>query len=272
MIDRAAQDGADLICMPEIFAMRHLSTEQAVEQAEPIPGTTTDAIGDAARRNGCYAIATTVEEHRGRAYNTSALIDRAGEVVGVYRKMFPTIGEMEAGITPGTEAPVFEADFGRVGMAICWDLHFLELGRGLAERGAQVICWSSMYQGGFQLKVWAYLFGCYMMSSWGGNISEIVDMNGYTLAATNYGYPIASADVNFDREVFVRCTNLEKMNAVREKYGAGIDLELMHAQGTLTIASKMADVTVAHIAEEFELDTRRDYYARYHAARERALR
>ena len=94
------------------------------------------------------------ERAGGRVYNAAVLIDRKGKVAGVYRKMFPTPGEIEDGITPGTEAPVFETDFGRVGMAICWDLHFpREVCWPMAERGVQLICWPSMYAGGFQLRM-----------------------------------------------------------------------------------------------------------------------
>jgi len=206
-------------------------------------------------------------------HNAAVLIGREGEVVGVYRKMFPTPGEMEDGIVPGTESPVFETDFGRVGFAICWDLHFpREIGWPMAEQGVQLICWPSMYAGGFQLRMWAYLFGAYVVSSWPGQVCEIIDMNGYALAATNYGYPIASADVNFERDVFLRCTGRAKWHEIREKYGDRITMELMHAQGTFSIAGEDDDLSVAQIAEEFGLDRRVPYYARCRELREDALR
>ena len=271
MIDRAALDGPDIICLSELFAHRNLETHEALDRAQPVPGPITHAIGEVARRHRCYVTANLYEELGGRVYNSSALIGRDGGVVGVYRKVHPTPGEVEGGITPGTETPVFDTDFGRVGMAICWDLHFLDVLEGMIEQDVQLVLWPSMYQGGFQLRMWAYLAGAYVVSAWPGNICEIMDMNAYPLAATNYGYPIASADVNFDRQVFLRCTAREKWEAIRERYGTGIELELMHAQGTFTIASKMEDVTVEQIAEEFGLDRRRDYYAFCLCQRQEAL-
>ncbi len=107
--------------------------------------------------------------------------------------------------------------------------------------------------------------------AWPGNICEIIDMNGYPLAGTNYGHPIASADVNFDRKVFLRCTARDQWEAIREKYGAGIELELMHAQGTFSIASKMDDVSAEDIGREFGLDARREYFAMYLQQRAEAL-
>jgi len=273
MIDCAALDGGDIIVLSELCAHRHMPAEVAHDRAEPVPGPITERIGEAARRNGCYVVAGMYERDGEQVHNTAVLIGREGEVVGVYRKMFPTPGEMEDGIVPGTETPVFETDFGRVGMAICWDLHFpREVGCPMAERGVQLICWPSMYQGGFQLRVWAYLFGAYVVSSWPGQVCEIIDMNGYPLAATNYGYPFVSADVNFDRDVFLRATARDTWEAIRERYGDRITLELMHAQGTFSIASESDDVTVEQIADEFGLDRRVPYYAHCRRLREDVLR
>ncbi|MFP4249585.1 MAG: carbon-nitrogen hydrolase family protein [Armatimonadota bacterium] len=271
-IDMAAQDGGDLIVLSEAFAHRNMPKPEALQRAEPIPGPITGRIGEAARRHGCYVVAGMYERAGENVHNAAVLIDRQGEVAGVYRKMFPTPGEIENGIMPGTEAPVIETDFGRVGMAICWDLHFpWEIGSQMAEQDVQLICWPSMYAGGFQLRMWAYLFGAYVVSAWPGQVCEIIDMNGYGLAATNYGYPIVSADVNFERDIFMRCTASGKWHEIREAYGDRITMELMHAQGTFSITSEDDDLTVAEVAEAFELDRRVPYYAHCRQVREDAL-
>ena len=272
MIDRAALEGGDIICLSELFAHRNIvPKKRAPERAEPIPGPITEAIGKSARKHECYITANLLEKSGDQVYNSAALIDRRGSVVGVYRKVHPTPGEIDMGRTPGRETPVFETDFGRVGFAICWDLHFLDVVRGLADNDVELIVWPSAYQGGFQLRVWAYLAGAYVVSSWPGKVCEIIDMNGYVMASTNYGFPIASADVNLDRKVFLRCTAKTKWEAIREKYGQKIDLELMHAQGTFTIASKMEDVSAEDIGREFGLDMRKEYYAFCQRQREKAL-
>jgi len=259
MIDRAAKDGSDLVCMPEIFAQRHFPFEECEKWAEPIPGPTTDAVGEACRRNHCYAVATTVEARDGRFYNAAALVDRAGEVVGVYHKMRPTRGELEAGITPGSDAPAFETDFGRVGFAICFDMNFPEVAQRLLENGARVVCWPSMYDAGRQLEFWAQEFGFYLVSSWGGHINAIIDMTGMPLVKTGYQYPIASADVNLDRESFHQDKNREQWDAIREKYGASVSLNITHPEGKFTLASELEDVSIEDIIAEFGLETWRDY-------------
>jgi len=271
MIDRAARDGSDLICMPEIFAQRGMPFEEGVSFAEPVPGPTTELVGEAARRNRCYVIATMIESEGDTLYNTAALLGRDGEFVGKYRKVHPTIGEIEAGVTPGTETPVFETDFGRVGMAICFDMNFLDVGQGLYDNQVQVICWPSMYQAGRQLQFWALQFGCYVVSSWGGQLNWIVDMTGEVLATTGYQYPIVTAEVNFDREVLHQDGNREQWDAIREKYGKGVDIRIAHPEGIFTLASSMEDVTAQEIIEEFGLETLRDYLARANAVRQSAV-
>ncbi len=260
MIDRAARDGSDLVCMPEIFAQRHLTGDDDWgEWAEPIPGPTTDAVGEACRRNNCYAAATTIEERDGRLYNAAALIDRTGDVAGVYHKMRPTRGELDRGITPGSDAPAFEADFGRVGFAICFDMNYPEVGQRLHENGARCVCWPSMYGAGRQLEWWAMEFGFYVVSSWRGQINSIIDMTGAPLARTGYQYPIASADVNFDRESFHHNRNMKQWDAIRDGYEAGVALNITHPEGKFTLASEMDDVTIEDIVEEFGLETWREY-------------
>ena len=272
MIDRAAGDGGDIICLSETFAHRNMPEQEALKRAEPIPGPITESLGESARKHGCYLTATLYERLDGRVYNSAALIGREGQVVGIYRKNHPTPGEVDDGVCPGTEAPVFDTDFGRVGLAICWDLHFLDVVQAMAEQNVQLILWPSMYQGGFQLRMWAYLAGAYVVSAWPGSICEIIDMNAYPLAATNYGYPVVSVDVNFDRQVFLRCTARDKWGAVQEKYGKGIDLELMHAQGTFTLASNMEEVSAADLGREFGFDRRNEYYAQCRRQRDEALK
>lgn len=64
-----------------------------------------------------------------------------GEIIGKYRKVTLPRGEIEGGITPGNDYPVFQTRFGKVGMMICYDGFFPEVARELSNRGAEVIAW-----------------------------------------------------------------------------------------------------------------------------------
>ena len=109
------------------------------EVSEPIPGPSTRFLGEVARKHRLYLVAGLYERDGKAVYNTSVLMGRDGALLGKYRKVCLPREEIDGGITPGHEYPVFDTDFGRVGMMICWDLHFPEVARELAARGAEVI-------------------------------------------------------------------------------------------------------------------------------------
>ena len=78
--------------------------------------------------------------------------------MGEYRKMHPTIGEMERGISPGTlEPPVFHTDFGAVGAQICYDIEWDDGWQWLRKAGAEIVLWSSAFGGGQALNAIAQL-------------------------------------------------------------------------------------------------------------------
>ncbi len=110
-----------------------------------------------ARQNKCYVVYSAHREMPdGTRRNSSVLIDRTGQVVGVYNKNHPTIGEMDKGIPSGKDAAVIECDFGRVALAICFDLNFDELRLKYAEAKPDLVIFSSMYHGGLVQGYWAY--------------------------------------------------------------------------------------------------------------------
>src|SRR5262249_8489638 len=103
------------------------------------PGPSTQQLGEAAKRHRLYIVAGLYERDGKAVYNTSVLLGRDGRLVGKYRKVCLPDEEIDGGITPGKDYPVFATDFGRVGMMICWDVSYPEVARELAARGAEVI-------------------------------------------------------------------------------------------------------------------------------------
>jgi predicted amidohydrolase len=138
LVGEASRNKADIVCLPEGVTVVG-NGKTYVEVAEPIPGPSTRFLGEVARKHGLYLVAGLYERDATVVYNTSVLIGRDGTLIGKYRKVCLPREEIEGGITPGAEYPVFDTDFGRVGMMICWDVHFPEVARELAARGAEVI-------------------------------------------------------------------------------------------------------------------------------------
>jgi len=111
------------------------------ETAEPIPGPSTKYFGELAKQHDLYIVVGLYERAEHLIYNVAVLMGPDGKMVGKYRKVTLPRGEIEGGVTPGNEYPVFETRFGKVGMMVCYDGFFPEVARELSKNGAEVIAW-----------------------------------------------------------------------------------------------------------------------------------
>jgi predicted amidohydrolase len=138
LVEEAAAREADIVVLPEGITIVGNGLTYA-HAAEPVPGPTTEYLGTLAKRFQLWIVAGLYEREGVRIYNTAVLLDRDGTLAGRYRKMSLPDEEIEGGITPGADTPVFDTDFGRVGLMICWDSSYPEVARELAARGAEVL-------------------------------------------------------------------------------------------------------------------------------------
>ncbi len=123
LIDAAVPPGTDVILLPEGITVVGTGKTYA-EVAESVPGPSTERLGQLARKHKAWLAAGIYEREGKVLYNTSVLLDREGRVAGKYRKVYLPREELERGLTPGNEYPVFQTDFGTVGMMICYDVFF----------------------------------------------------------------------------------------------------------------------------------------------------
>lgn len=140
LIAKAARQKADLVVLPECLTYYGTGLTYA-ECAEPVPGPSTEYFGKLAKRHQLHVVAGLLERDEHLIYNVAVLIGPDGQVIGKYRKVTLPRGEIEGGITPGEEYPVFETELGKVGMMICYDGFFPEVARQLSINGAEVIAW-----------------------------------------------------------------------------------------------------------------------------------
>jgi len=133
-------------------------------------------------------------------YNTSVLIDRDGKLAGKYRKFYLPREEIEAGITPGNEFPVFTTDFGKVGMMICWDVQYADPANRLAQQGAELIMLPIW--GGNEHLIYARAIEntTFLVSSCYSRPSFIIDPMGQTLGKATEDNPWAVAEIDLNRE------------------------------------------------------------------------
>ncbi len=140
MIAEAAKQKADLIVLGETVPYVRTKLSPA-ECAEPIPGPTTEYFGSQAKLNGIHIAVSLYEREGHLVYNTAVLLNPEGKLLGKYRKVCLPHGEVEKGVAPGADYPVFETKFGKVGLMICYDGFYPEVARALTANGAEVIAW-----------------------------------------------------------------------------------------------------------------------------------
>ena len=140
MIAEAARQRADLVVLGETVPYVRTKLKPA-ECAEPIPGPTTDYFGGLANRHGLHVALSLYEREGHLVYNTAVLLSPEGKLLGKYRKVCLPHGEVEQGVAPGADYPVFDTKFGKVGLMVCYDGFYPEVARALAANGAEIIAW-----------------------------------------------------------------------------------------------------------------------------------
>ncbi|HJN17049.1 MAG TPA: carbon-nitrogen hydrolase family protein, partial [Armatimonadota bacterium] len=132
-LDAAGASGVDVALLPEML------NGIGVADAEPLNGPTGTFLAEKARLWHMYVSGSFYEQRGDIVYNTAPLYDRNGDLVGTYEKNQLYDPEQDEGVTPGTGFPVFETDFGKVGIIICYDSWFPEPVRLLGYKGAELI-------------------------------------------------------------------------------------------------------------------------------------
>jgi predicted amidohydrolase len=147
-VRQALADKPDFILLPEFFATLGTDPETysaSVAQAADRWDEIMAPFQAMAREGNCYIIPVGPRWEGQKIYNAATLIGRKGEIIGHYFKTHLAPGE--SGIQAGSEYPVFETDFGRIAMMICMDIHYPEIARIYALRGAEIMFWATMSWG-----------------------------------------------------------------------------------------------------------------------------
>lgn len=269
MTAQVMKDRPDFICYPEVCACIAKGFEQGIETAPELAAYVA-AVGEIAREFHVALVAPLIERQGSRCFNTVPIVDRQGKLVLAYRKNYPTITELEAGISPGWEIPVGECDGVRVGAAVCFDANFDHVAAELERQQAQLVFWPSMYWGGSLLQHWALRYGFNIAVAYVAE-SAIIDMSGRYLdrrgtdtlkVRQKLSPPWAIAEININRELYHLDDNQLHFPAMREKYGPDVEIEIFEPEGYFLMSSRRPDLAVAAVAAEFHLETLRDYLAR----------
>ncbi len=147
LVEKAAKQGAKVICTQELFRSQYFCQAEKHEYfklAEPIPGPSTEAFQKLAKKHKVVIVASLFEKRASGLYhNTAVIIDADGALLGIYRKMHipddPLFYE-KFYFTPGdTGFKAWQTKYGRIGVLICWDQWYPEAARLTAIQGAEIL-------------------------------------------------------------------------------------------------------------------------------------
>ncbi|MBL7153447.1 MAG: carbon-nitrogen hydrolase family protein [Phycisphaerae bacterium] len=212
-IDAAGKLGLDILCLGE--TIKAIGTGASItERAEPIPGPATKQLGRAAKKNNIWVVATLNEKVGDVVYNTAVLIDRKGNLVGKYRKVHLPREEWKQGVRPGDQYPVFETDFGKVAIQICYDWFFPEPEAIFALKGAEIIfapTWGNTLpdsdgcvDGETTFRVRARDNGVYMVPCVYDGNSMVIDPMGRILASNEGKTGVFWAEIDLNKRESLR--------------------------------------------------------------------
>lgn len=267
LIERALAEKPDVLAIPESFTLASLADPCIEEMAEDVPGPTLEMASAYARQNGVYILCPILARRPDGLHIEAFILDRAGKIAGSYQKNHPVVEgseyrKVEFGSRPGSANPVFDTDFGRIGLQICFDIEYRAGSDELDKAGAEIIFWLSAYDGGRDLSVMAWNTHRYVASAVQSNHARILDIMGETLAITGVNDPIAASTIDLDIALFHTDFNKTQIQPIREKYGPDVTMRMYHEEGYFTLQSNRVDLPISQIIAEFKIEPLKEYLQR----------
>ncbi len=217
--------GLDLAVLPEVAVTGEI-TGDIMLQSVPYEGQVRAAFSRKARQLGCYIVVPLYlleDEVRKICTNAAVLVDRKGEVTGIYRKLHLAVqtgsDSMEGGMTPGKEAPVFECDFGRVGIQICFDMEFDYGWNQLAREGAELVAWPTQSPQTSHPAARAMRHGFYIVSSTWRDNASIFEPTGKITSQIKPPSQILVEQIDLSYAILPWSPKLQGGAALKTKYG-----------------------------------------------------
>ncbi len=201
-LEQAGALNADVVLLPEFCQIIGLEKDtNYFEAAENVPeGPTCKMLSSAAKKFGMYVIAGMIEKRGSYMFNTAVIFDRKGNFMGQYDKTHLTFGELKTGFSCGDDYPIFDLDFGRIGIHICYDEWFPEVSRYFAHKGVEILFLPVAGGKPITWRTRALDNNIYFVSSSINPPSMIIDSSGAIIAETHGdGLAFASLDLDYPK-------------------------------------------------------------------------
>lgn len=260
VVDAEGARGADLIVLPETWRGQNDHTR------ETLAGPTLQELGKLADKYDTYIVSPIDRIHGDERLNSAVLLDRNGKVAGIYDKVYPYWSELDFAqpVTVAKEIPVFETDFGRLGMAICFDVNFPEVWQALADQGAELVVWPSAYSAGTSLQAHAINHHYYVVSSTHLGDCQVFDITGEKiLDECGEGIHVSRITLDLDRGIYHDNFNGQRRDNLLKDRGSEVELEkTLDREQWFVLRAKKPGVSARKLADFYGLEELRDYISR----------
>ena len=256
----------DIICLPETFTYVNSMAGKDTygKSAEKAPFPSLNSFMKYAKQNHCYLICPIIIQENGKAYNAAVVIDRNGAILGNYKKSHPTVGEMGEGVIPGPiDPPVFDLDFGRIGIQICFDIRWKAGWESLKKKNPDIIFWPSAFSGRTIIQTKAWECTAFIVSSTIKGPSRICDISGNVIAQTEFwNQNWICGPVNLEKVLIHTWPHVQHFSKIREKYGRKIKITTYDEEEWTILESLSSEIIVKDVLDEFDIPTLEEYLAK----------
>jgi predicted amidohydrolase len=259
-VDEAGAAGVDVIALPETCRGQKEGTQ------EDLSGPTLTAMAALARKHNTYILCPIDRRSGTSRLNTAVLLDRNGKMACLYNKVFPYWAEFDLHppVNVGEEVPVYTADFGKVGLAICFDVNFPEVWKRLADQGAELVLWPSAYSAGTSLQAHAINYHYYIVTTTLTRDCLVYDITG---EKTHYSKSdhvnVATVTLDLDRGIYHQNFNIARRDKLLKEHAADIEQEKwLDLEQWFVLKARRPGVSARRLAQEYGLEELRHYLDR----------
>jgi len=259
LVDAEAARGTDVIILPETWRGQK-------DNPEPLEGPTVGAMALLAGKHRTYIVCPIDRTDGRRRLNSAVLLDRTGKAAFVYDKAYPYWSEfgLEPPVDIGDDVPVYQADFGRLGIAICFDVNFPAVWQRLADQGAELVVWPSAYSAGTSLQAHAINHHYYIVTSTLTRDCIVYDITGEELLyQRSNDINVARITLDLDRGIYHENFSLARRAKLLEEHGEEVFQEKwLKREQWFVLKAKRPGVSARALARKYGLEELRDYIER----------
>jgi len=263
-VDQEGAMGADIIALPE--TCRGLNETSA----ESLDGPTVSSMSRLAKKHRSYIVCPIHRKDGNQSFNSVVLLDREGKVACIYDKLYPVWVEecVNRSVLPGRAVCVHQADFGRVGFAICFDVNWSSIWEQLSNQEAELVIWPSAYSAGRSLQAQAISYNYYVLSVTWVPDCLVFDIDGQQLVYDHNnrgdGTNVTRITLDLDRCIFHQDLNYpEKVGKLLKERAEDVAQEKwMPMEGWLVLKAKRPGVSARELARSYGLEELRHYLNR----------